>query len=191
MRNMRILRRYVLCVLATALVSLAGSPASATPVSANGLTGALLKAGGGAGTFSSVRAFGSMIGDSALQSELSKLRKQYTGDDVDFFVEAFDFTMQDAWLRAGQSDIAVPSQPISGKALALSLVDAGTSFHMFTTRRMLGELLTPKLRNDVMNDLTMKYSPTQTDTFIRIGNQFFYDVAQLLGDQSVALSPNH
>jgi hypothetical protein len=188
---MSIVRAIARLMIVTALCAAATFPADATRIVANGLTGALIDSGGGPGTFSSVRAFSSMIGDSALQNELRKLRSQYGSDNIDFFVQAFDYAMHDAWQLAGQSNITVPSEQIAGRALAQALINAGTNQHVFTTRRLLGVLLTPKLRNDVVNDLKLRYGPDKTEEFSRMGNQFFYDVAQLIGDQEVALSPNH
>jgi hypothetical protein len=188
---MNIMRVFARLAIVVGLCAAAALPAGATRIVASGLTGALIEAGGGPGTFSSVRAFASMVGDSVLQTELGKLRSQYGSDNVDFFVGAFDYAMHDSWQLAGLSNISVPSQQIGGHALAQALVNAGTNEHVFTTRRFLGVLLTPKLRNEVVNDLKLRYGADQTEEFVRIGNQFFYDVAQLVGDQYIALSPNH
>src|SRR5690348_16379235 len=64
------------------------------------VTAAFIKAGGGAGSFSTVRAFSSMIGDTVLQSELAKLRTRFGARATDRFVHVFDFAMSDAWKRA-------------------------------------------------------------------------------------------
>jgi hypothetical protein len=87
---------------------------------------------------------------------------------------AFDYAMDDAWIEAGRSDIHVPtpSEP-SGRDLAHALVAAGTTDRVFGMRHMLGILLTPKLRNDVVNDIKLKYGDVQKALFIKIGNQLF------------------
>jgi hypothetical protein len=189
---MRLLSDATRVAASIVLGALVCAPAQSTPIQANSVTGALIEAGGGPGTFSSVRAFASMIGESALESELAKLRTQHGASNTDTFVAAFDYAMDDAWMEAGRSNIHVPtpSQP-SGRDLARALIGAGTVDHIFGMHHMLGVLLTPKLRNDVVNDIKLKYGADQGDLFIKMGNQFFYDIAQLVGDESIALSPNH
>lgn len=145
-------------------------------------TVAFINAGGGAGSFSTVRAFTNLIGADALQTELRNLRSQYNGNDVDRFVRAMDFTIGDAWQRAGQDDVKMPvASADSGKTLVRDMITAGTfSGGAFRMSAMLDALLTPKVHAQVSNDLSERYGPDAVANLERVGNQFFSDLAQTL-----------
>jgi hypothetical protein len=146
------------------------------------LTVAFINAGGGAGSFSTVRAFTNLIGSDALQAELRNLRSQYNSDDDQRFVRAMDFTISDAWQRAGQDDVKMPSPSTdSGKALVRDMINAGTApGGAFRMNAMLDALLTPKVHGQVMNDLNARYGPDASPNLERVGTQFFSDLAQAL-----------
>lgn len=144
------------------------------------VTAAFIAAGGGAGSFSTVRAFNTTIGADALQAELRSLRSKFGSEDVDRFVRAMDFTMIDAWKRAGQDDVAIPPPSSdSGKTLVLDMIRAGTApGGAFRMNAMLDALLTPQVHGQVQSDLNARYGPDAAATLDRVGTQFFSDLAQ-------------
>lgn len=160
------------------------------------VTAAFIKAGGGAGSFSMVRAFSSMIGDTVLQSELGKLRARFGDRDTDRFVHIFDFAVSDAWKRAGENNLVLPAPgALEGHDLAQAIVTTGTTdSRYFFTGFLLDKLLTHKVHQQVLSDIDVKYGANDNETFNTIANAFFVDLAHQIGDVAVILPsplPHH
>lgn len=153
------------------------------------VTSSLIAAGGGAGSFSMVRAFSSMIGAPQLQTELASLRQKYNSDDVDTFVSIFDFAMNDAWKRLGENNVKVStSGSMQGRDLAQAVVNAGTTDSgNFYSGYLFDKLLTMRVNNQLNSDIDAKFGVLPNTSFHTIAAAFFVDVAQLLGDQRVKL----
>jgi hypothetical protein len=151
-----------------------------------------IDAGGGAGGFSSVRALSSVVGPSALQSELQKLASEYGPGARDRFVKLFDFAINDAWMRAGTHDLHMPPpNGEGGRMLGVALIRTGTAPNgQFWSGYFFDHLLSQRVSNDVMSDLDARYGPGSAAQFLRMANQFFYDLSQHLGT-AVALAPVH
>jgi hypothetical protein len=172
----------------SALVLLGSAPTSPSLPT----TTAFIAAGGGAGSFSSVRAFTRILGADATQSELAKLRATFGGPRVDQFVRVFDYTVADGWKLAGSDDVKMPPPSgDTGNALVLDMIKAGTGppNQTFRITTMMDALLTPQVHAQVGNDIASHYGSDAIGDFESVGNQLFYDLAQSLGDNSVAL-PN-
>jgi hypothetical protein len=151
------------------------------------LTVAFIDAGGGAGagSFSSVRAFGQTLGSAALQSELTKLRSTFGDRRVDRFIHALDYAFIDGWKIAGTDNVTMPSpSPDSGNALVIDMIKAGTSAgdNTFRVTAMLDSLLTARVHAQVASDLTTRYGGDAATNLEAVGNEFFYDVAHSLGE---------
>lgn len=153
------------------------------------VTASLFKAGGGAGSFSMVRAFSSMIGAPEFQSELTALRSKFSSDDVDNFVSIFDFAMSDAWKRLGENNVKIPANgSLEGRDLAQAIVMAGTTDSgNFYSGYLFDKLLTMRVNNVVNGDIDMKFGVIPNTSYHTIAATFFYDIAQLLGDRNVTL----
>jgi hypothetical protein len=83
------------------VTAMAGSPDTA-------VANDLYAAGGGPGSFSIIRALESMIGPSALQTELTGLDAVYGQSAVDRFTHVFDYVAADGWMRLGDDNVAMP-----------------------------------------------------------------------------------
>jgi hypothetical protein len=155
-------------------------PARAVTQHTSGLTGAFYAAGGGAGSFSTVRALNTMLGAPAVQAEMLRLQDQF--GDTSGFVSMFDFAMDDAWQRAGKADVAISTTPdLTGAQLATAMVSAGTQHRVFTVQRLFGALFPPQVAADVLLDVDVKYGADAGKNFRGIANQFFTDTGQSLG----------
>jgi hypothetical protein len=157
------------------------------------VTAAFYAAGGGPGGFSIVRAMKSMIGEDRLQSEMQKLASIYGQENVDLFPHLFDYAINDAWVRAGKDNVMIPPfGSHEGPALASDLIHDGTAPDgTFRTGYLLDRTLSAKVRAQVIGDMVSRYGTEQATTFDRMANQFFFDVSQMLGGNSVSLAPNH
>lgn len=153
------------------------------------VTSSFIAAGGGAGSFSMVRAFSSMIGAPQLQSEISNLKQKFNPDDVDAFVSIFDYAMNDAWKRLGDNNVKVStSGSIQGRELAQALVSAGTTDSgNFYSGYLFDKLLSMRVNNQLNSDIDTKFGVLPNTTFHTIASAFFVDVAQLIGDQHAKL----
>ena len=161
--------------------------ASSAPPKTTGLTGALYQAGGGAGNFSTVRALNSMLGEANVQAEMQHLQDRY--GDTSSFVQVFDFAMDDAWAKAGKSNVSVRTNAgLSGAQLANALIASGTHGGVFSIRRMLSSLFPPQVAADVLLDVDVKYGSDTSTSFRRLADAFFTDTGQSLG--VAALSPH-
>jgi hypothetical protein len=157
------------------------------------VTAAFYAAGGGPGGFSMVRAMKSMIGEDQLQSEMQQLASVYGQANTDLFPKLFDYALNDAWVRAGKDNIMIPPfGSHEGRALASDLIHDGTAPDgTFQTGYFLDHTLSAKVRTQVIGDMVSRYGVEQTTTFDRMANQFFFDLSQTLGGNSVSLAPNH
>ena len=158
----------------------AGSPDLA--VGAN-----FIKAGGGPGSFSMVRAWDNMIGASALEEDLAELASIYGQEPTDRFVSIFNFAIADAWAHAGMDNVSIP-QPTesSGRPLALAVLRAGTTQDgLFLDGYLLEHMLSPRVYSQVAGDINARYGPHAYDEFRRVGNEFLDLVATQVGSASV------
>jgi hypothetical protein len=196
------------CGIATTLVAavllIAATPAVAPDTNRYGgpvyagdpalvVTSSLYAAGGGAGSFSTVRALTSIVGDDTLQSELVKLRGQYGAQAVDQFVRVSDFAINDAWKIAGADNVKIPTAgTLTGKDLGSALVQAGTdTSNTFWTGLLLDKALTHKVNMQVMTDIDTKYGEPVDASYHKIANQLFYDFAQSMGTTNLKLADDH
>lgn len=155
-------------------------PALAVTQHTGGLTGALYAAGGGAGSFSTVRALNSMFGAPTVQGEMQRLQDQF--GDTSAFISMFDFAMDDAWQKAGKDDVAVSkASDLTGEQLATAVVSAGTQHRVFTVQRLFSSLFPPQVAADVLLDLDVKYGADASKNFKSMANSFFTDTGASLG----------
>lgn len=155
-------------------------PALAVTQHTTGLTGAFYAAGGGAGSFSTVRALNSMIGAPAVQAEMLHLQDQF--GDTSAFISTFDYAMDDAWQKAGKADVAVSTaSALNGPQLATAIVSAGTQHRIFTVQRLFGALFPPQVAADVLLDVDVKYGADASKNFREMANAFFTDTGESLG----------
>jgi hypothetical protein len=152
----------------------------------------LIEAGGGAGSFSVVRAWETMIGPGAVQDDLTELARGYGQPDADQFVRIFNFAIADAWTHFGADDVNVPGQTGStGPSLAVAMVRAGTAPDgAFWTGYMLGHILTPRVYRQVTADIDARYGSDADARFHRMSNQFFNAVAQQVDATTLGAAPN-
>lgn len=147
------------------------------------LAGSFIAAGGGAGSFSVVRAFQSMIGPERLSAEQRTLAAQFGQDAADDFVHIFDYAMSDAWARAGQANLSIPQYGSDGgQALALELRRAGqTGGYQFSTPEFFDRILGLRVANAVMADMLAEYGGSRTASFMAVAGRFFSDLSQQTG----------
>jgi hypothetical protein len=134
-------------------------------VNASGLAGALIASGGGAGSYSTIRAFTSMIGAEAVQNELSTIRERSTPMTRDTFVHEFDFAISDAWIRAGRDDVKIPDSGQRGLPLAKALYAYGLQGGAFSGKAFLNSLFTVRVWSAVARDVNAKFGPGASATF--------------------------
>jgi len=159
------------------------------------VTAALVKAGGGAANYSTATALVSMLGKPAVDAEVAKLTKQYGAPAVTQWLKTFDFAVNDSLKIATAAGVTLPSPaPLEGKALATTLVKAGTdSTGTFQIELLLDKAVSHKIHVQVMDDIDAApgFGKQADLEYHLISNQAFYDVAQALGMTSVKLSPIH
>jgi len=145
-----------------------------------GVASAFIGSGGGAGNFSTVRAFDDMIGDQNVLSALSDLRSTFGPDQAGEFVRDFDYAVADAWNVGSRENVKLTSAPAqqADTVLAQSLVRAGTIRDgAFDLDQMFSALFTPTVEQQVMQDLDTRYGAGTSNSFARMGDRFFSDVA--------------
>lgn len=189
----------VLAISATLLASAAttnrygGSIYTGPP--ALGATAALVQAGGGAKHFSIAMALTSMIGAKMTDAEVAKLTKQYGKAEVAQWVKGFNYSIEDALVRATEAGVTLPTPPanLKGKELAGALVEAGVDpkTNVFWAGYMYDQTATHKIHNQVMDDMDAKYGATTDLITHKISNQAMYDLAQALGNTKVQLASLH
>jgi hypothetical protein len=160
------------------------------------VTAALVKAGGGAASFSIAKALVSMLGADTVNAEVGKLSKQYGKDEVGAWLKTFDFAVADSLKIATAAGVTLPDAPsdLTGAKLAQTLVSAGTaSDGTFQIEFLLDKAVSHKIHVQVMNDIDAdKDLGKLADLhYHQISNQAFYDVAQALGMKSVKLADLH
>jgi hypothetical protein len=159
------------------------------------VTAALVKAGGGAANYSTATALVSMLGKPTVDAEVAKLTKQYGAPAVTQWLKTFDFAVNDSLKIATAAGVTLPSPaPLEGKALATTLVKAGTdSTGTFQIELLLDKAVSHKIHVQVMDDIDAApgFGKQADLEYHLISNQAFYDVAQALGMTSVKLSPIH
>jgi hypothetical protein len=142
-----------------------------------------IKAGGGAGSFSVVRAWNNTIGPSSLEAALTELSDRYGQAATDEFVRVFNFAIADAWQHAGADNISMPAPAAtSGRDLALAFLSAGKAPDgRYWTGYLLAHLLTPRVYMQVAADINNRYGPTADAQFRQISNAFLTLVSQQMG----------
>ncbi|HET7558784.1 MAG TPA: hypothetical protein VFK80_02400 [Limnochordia bacterium] len=157
------------------------------------VTAALVKAGGGPGHFSIVDALNAMVGSDLVGQEVQKLTKQYGADDVNTWVTAFNWAVEDGLKIATAKGIALPEPAaLSGQALAATLVGAGLDTDgTFWSGILFDHALSHDIHNQVMDDAN-KAVGAPTDLLLhRITNQAMFDLANALGKTDVKLAELH
>lgn len=213
------IRKYVkLAALGTAIMFLAGAtwaqnsgwpqdPAAHTASGTNmfggpiysgapalTVTAALVKAGGGAESFSFSKALVSMLGEKTVNQEITKLTQQYGKDQVNTFITGMNYAVNDALKRATEQGIKLPAAPadLQGVALARTLVTAGTAPDgVWWSGYLFDHAISHNLHNQVMEDINTNVSPQADLTTHKILNQAMFDVAQALGHKHVKLASLH
>lgn len=157
------------------------------------VTGALVKAGGGAHNFKFSTALVSMLGEKTVNAEVKKLTDQYGKKKVDGFIHGMTFAVNDGLKRATEAGVKLPPPAnLQGAKLATTLVQAGTAPDgTFWAGYLFDKALSHKLHNQVMVDIDVKYGHGADENTHRILNQAMYDVAQALGHKNVKLASLH
>jgi hypothetical protein len=148
-----------------------------------GLASSLIASGGGPGSYSTVRAFTSMIGEDAVLANERQIAASFGQSNEDRFVHMFDYAIADAWQLAGKNNVSLPPpSQTGGHALATLLVQAGVgSGGTFDATRMLTTLFGDKIASQTMEDLNAKYGAGASDNFNRMADQFFHNIGQMVG----------
>lgn len=163
-------------------VSLLPLPGFAHTVNAPTATGDLVQAGGGAGSFSMVRAFTTIAGQTPFQSVLLQERNRYGRDAVNQFVEVFDFAVADGWKLAGTHDVAIHTDAGNGAQLVGALVKLGTNKGRFDSGTLFNALFTPQVSALIAGDVAKRYGNDAMLSFYRVGNTFFNDLQTTLAN---------
>lgn len=144
------------------------------------VTDTFIGSGGGAGSFSSIRAFDGMIGSDAVLSAEHDIGGAGGMKQAGQFVREFDYAVADAWTVASRDNVKLGSAPITTgtPALARSLIADGTSADgTFDTRYLFAHLFGSQVETQVMRDLDARYGAGTSSNFTQMGNRFFSDVA--------------
>jgi hypothetical protein len=152
---------------------------------------ALINAGGGPGNFSAATALTALVGAKLTNAEIAKLSVRYGKPAVDSFITVFNFAVNDAAKIAKDDDVKFPAPALSGEKLASQIVQDGTVNNTFYTGYMLDHLVTHKIHDQVMGDIDAKFGAPADANYHKVSNQAFYDIAQALGDRSVAVATLH
>ncbi len=156
------------------------------------VTAALVQAGGGAASYSTATALTSMVGAPTVTAEVNKLTTQYGADKVKSWLTVFDFAVDDALTIATKAGVTLPAPTLSGKDLAVALVNAGTDKkNVFYTEYMLDHAVSHDIHVQVMNDIDAKYGADADTNYHTITNQAMVDVAHALGAKKVKVAKMH
>lgn len=160
------------------------------------VTAALVAAGGGPAKYSTAAALTAMLGKATVTAEVAKLTKQYGAAAVTAWLKTFDFAVGDALKIATSKGIKLPAPDakLTGKALATTLVTAGTAPDgTFQIEFLLDKAVSHGIHVQVMDDIDANpaFGKKADLQYHEASNQAFYDVAQALGDTKVKLSPLH
>lgn len=159
------------------------------------VTASLVAAGGGPVKFSTATALTAMLGKATVDAEVAKLTKQYGAAATAAWLKTFDFAVTDALKVATAKGVKLPAPDpkLTGKALATTLVKAGTAPDgTFQIEYLLDKAVSHAIHVQVMNDIDAAagYGKKADLQYHEISNQAFYDVAEALG-MSVKLAPLH
>jgi hypothetical protein len=144
------------------------------------LADSFIGSGGGAGSFSSVRAFDGMIGDPAVLDAQRDLNAAGGPGANDRFIHEFDYAIADAWTVASRQNVKLGSAPATtgSEDIARALVHDGTTPDgTFQTGYLFAHLFSPNVETQVMHDLDARFGAGASDQFKTLGNRFFSDVA--------------
>lgn len=160
------------------------------------VTASLVAAGGGPAHYSTATALTSMVGKALVTAEVKKLSAQYGAANVTQWLKTFDFAVGDALKIATAKGVKLPAPDpkLTGKALATTLVSAGTAPDgTFQIEFLLDKAVSHAIHVQVMDDIDANaaYGKQVDLQYHEISNQAFFDVAQALGAKSVKLSPLH
>jgi hypothetical protein len=158
------------------------------------VTASLVAVGGGADNYSTATALTNMLGAATVKAEVGKLTTQYGAAEVSTWLKTFDFAVNDALKIATAAGVKLPAPTLSGKALAETLVKAGTAPDgTFQIEYLLDKAVSHKIHVQVMDDIDADpaLGKKADYDYHRISNQAFYDVAQALGMTSVKLAAVH
>jgi hypothetical protein len=175
-----------ICMTATSLAYGVNHPHTGATYGSSGdlsIGADFIKAGGGAGSFSMVRAWDNMIGPSALEEDLTGLTSRYGEVATDQFVSIFNFAIADAWKHAGTDNVSLP-EPMEngGWPLALAVVRAGKAPDgQLSTGYLLGNVLSPRVYSQVAADINARYGSDADDQFRQVSNEFLNLVALQIG----------
>jgi hypothetical protein len=160
------------------------------------VTAALVAAGGGPAKYSTAAALTAMLGKATVTAEVAKLTKQYGAAAVTNWLKTFDFAVGDALKIATSKGIKLPAPDpkLTGKALATTLVTAGTAADgTFQIEFLLDKAVSHGIHVQVMDDIDANaaFGKKADLQYHEVSNQAFYDVADALGYTKVKLSPLH
>lgn len=156
------------------------------------VTASFVKAGGGGANFSSVKLLNSLAGSKLAKKEIHRLTMHYGKARMESFVKVGDFAVKHALGHATAAGVKLPSTTQNGTDLAKSLIKAGLqkdgTFYYGTA---LDHIITHKIHNQTMDDITAKFGATADADYHKMNNLLFYDMAQALGMKNVKLSRYH
>lgn len=167
----------ILAVLLAAAMAGSGAPDAR-------LASTFIGAGGGAGSFSTIRAFDRMLGPSAVIAQERLMRVRFGSRDADRFFRMFTYAVSDAWTRASRANIRFPNATSQSGSVsqARRLIRAGVSREgSFDTTHLFAQLFSLPVAIAVMNDLDAKYGQGSSQTFAREGDRFFENVGSKVG----------
>lgn len=145
------------------------------------LASEFIGSGGGAGSFSAIRAFDRMIGGDAVLAQEQSLRAAFGAAPTDRFVREFSYAVSDAWTTASQMNVKLPNAPSSGgdSALARMIVRAGiTPSGTFSTTYLFSHLFSAAVTSNVMQDIDTRFGAGSSASFAQMGDRFFAGVAR-------------
>ena len=148
------------------------------------LASSLIASGGGPGSYSTVRAFSSIIGTDAMLANQRQLATTYGQSNADLFIHIFDYAIADAWQLAGKDNVAMPPPSLSGgQTLATQLVQAGVAKGgiTFDNDALFTQLFGSKIEGQVAADVNAKYGSGAWTNFSRMSDQFFHNIGQAAG----------
>lgn len=143
-----------------------------------GLASSLIATGGGAGSFSTIRAFDRMVGPDTTLSLENRLATAEGQGNANQFVSMFDYAINDAWRLAGVNNVSMPSATENGGVgLAQQLVQAGTVNNgTFSGSIFFQNLFGSTIASEIMADLNQHFGPGSSVQFDRMSGQFFHDL---------------
>jgi hypothetical protein len=151
----------------------------------------LVTAGGAVGQFSIAQALAALAGADTANAEIAKLTQQYGPDAFASYVAVQNFAVNDAVRLAQAAHVAFPTPNLTGKTLAVRVVDDGLLNGTFYEGYQLDHLVTHAIHEQVMNDIDAKYGTAADANYHRIADQAHFDLAQAVGAKNVQLAAYH